>query len=84
MLAGRSDGRLVSGAVLNRSRDVGGISCFFAAPATAAQDWSECLTFSAAILPGTPLLGYASGGALRAAVRSGFERLGPLRVWTRD
>lgn len=34
--------------------------------------------------PGLPLVGYEGGADLEAMVALGFERLGPLRVWTND
>ncbi len=37
-----------------------------------------------AAFPGLPLVGYEGGAELEAMVALGFERLGPLRVWTND
>jgi len=36
------------------------------------------------VFPGLPLVGYERGSELDAMVALGFERLGPLRVWTND
>ena len=33
------------------------------------------------IFPGLPLVGYEEGDALRGALLTGFEAIGPLRVW---
>ncbi|MCY0940315.1 hypothetical protein [Streptomyces antarcticus] len=83
-LAGRADpgGRIVAGAVVNRTGPVVGVSNLFArgdTPVGAA--WAGTLAAVAARWPGLPVVGYESGDDLDAALRAGFTTLGPLRVW---
>ena len=76
-VAARSGGRIVAGAILNRSDDVVGISNVF------GGDWAGAAATAARLYPGMPLVGYAAGDDLAAASRQGFEVVGPLRVWMR-
>lgn len=81
-LAGRTGGRIVAGAVANRSGSVVGVSNLFAHQDTAvAATWAGTLAAVAARWPGLPVVGYESGDDLDAALRAGFTALGPLRVW---
>ncbi|WP_435854122.1 hypothetical protein [Streptomyces subrutilus] len=81
-LAGRSGGRIVAGAVANRTGPVVGVSNLFAHPdTTAGAAWAGTLTAVAARWPGLSVVGYESGDDLDAALRAGFTTLGPLRVW---
>ena len=89
VLGGRRDGDLVAGAVLNSSTRVVGISNFFAVPADAGQEHaaaarSDCIAYAESVRPGTRFCGYESGSELVDALRTGFEEVGPLRVWIRD
>jgi hypothetical protein len=76
-LAARSGGRIVAGAILNRSGDVVGISNVF------GGDWAGAVATAARLYPGLALVGYAAGDDLAAARREGFDVIGPLRVWMR-
>lgn len=76
-LAARRDGRIVAGAILNRTGNVVGISNVF------GGDWAGAVATAARLYPNLPLVGYAAGGDLAAARRQGFEAVGPLRVWMR-
>lgn len=82
VLAGQSaDGRLVGGAVASRSDQVVGISNVFALDGGPAAAWPVVLDAANALFPTLPVVGYAQGEGLAAAVRHGFEPTGPLRVW---
>ncbi|MFD5159444.1 hypothetical protein ACFWMJ_15425 [Streptomyces hawaiiensis] len=80
VLAGRSaDGRVVAGAVASRGDHVVGVSNVFGPPHTA---WPLVLHAVGRLFPGLPVVGYEQGDDLTAALRYGFEAVGPLRVWT--
>ncbi|WUL62433.1 hypothetical protein OHS16_10430 [Streptomyces sp. NBC_00344] len=82
VLAGRAGEELVAGAVATRSAAAVGVSNLFALDEGAVDAaWSGCVTAVARLFPGTPIVGYESGDDLTAALRHGFEDLGPLRVW---
>jgi hypothetical protein len=84
VLAARDGGRVVAGAILNRSERVVGVSNFFAGEQIASACRRGLIVFTAARFPGSTLVGYESGDELAAARESGFEVAGPLRVWIRD
>jgi hypothetical protein len=77
-LAARRDGRIVAGAILNRTGDVIGLSNVFG-----DDPWPGAVATAASLYPDLPLVGYERGDDLAAARRVGFEVIGPLRVWTR-
>lgn len=74
-------GRLVAGAVANRSVDVVGLSNVFSCDGDLDVAWGTALAAVRALLPGVPVVGYERGAGLEAALVHGFEPLGPLRVW---
>ncbi len=74
-LAARSDGRITAGAILNRSRDVVGISNVF------GGDWAGAVATATHLYPDLALVGYAAGSDLATARRQGFDAIGQLRVW---
>lgn len=81
-LAEHRGGRVVAGAVLNRSSAVVGLSNYFSeATADPDRSWAGCVSFAAALSRGLPLVGYESGDRLTAAQREGFTSIGGLRVW---
>lgn len=83
-LAGRTDGRVVAGAIANRHADVVGLSNLFAHDdARVDAVWAGALTGIAAIWPDLDVVGYESGDDLDTALRHGFTAIGPLRVWLR-
>lgn len=85
VLAGRSaDGRVVAGAVANRSDQVVGISNVFALDGGPDTAWPVVLDAVHWLFPTLPVVGYERGEHLAAAVRHGFEPLGPLRIWLHD
>jgi hypothetical protein len=75
---------IVSGAVLNRSDSVVGISNVFAPDPDLDRVWPACLAFAGDLFPGVPVVGYEAGAALASATRHGFEAVGQLRVWIDD
>lgn len=81
VLSGRSsDGELAAGAVASRSDQAVGISNLFA-PDGPDVAWPLVLEAVHHLFPTLPVVGYEHGDDLTAAVRHGFEPVGPLRVW---
>lgn len=82
-------GRVVAGAVANRSATVAGVvglSNVFATEAAEgglAEAWTGAPAAAARRWPGLPVVGYEHGEDLDAALAQGFDTLGPLRVWVR-
>ncbi|WP_327111643.1 hypothetical protein OG206_02365 [Streptomyces sp. NBC_01341] len=84
VLAGRSpEGRITAGAVASLSEKAVGISNVFASEGGPDAAWPFVLTAVHSLFPALPLVGYEHGDALAAAVRHGFEPIGPLRIWLR-
>ncbi|MEZ0094316.1 hypothetical protein [Streptacidiphilus sp. EB129] len=86
VLAGWSDGRIVAGAVANRSSavaEVVGISNLFAVDGPPDDAWRGALTAMARLWPGRPVVGYEHGDELTTALAQGFTPVGPLTVWIR-
>ncbi len=82
VLAGRSpDGRVVAGAVASRGDQVVGISNVFASDGGPDAAWPVVLEAVHRLFPTLPAVGYEHGDGLEAAVRHGFEPVGPLRIW---
>ncbi|MFD7902195.1 hypothetical protein ACFV4G_08110 [Kitasatospora sp. NPDC059747] len=85
VLAARStDGRVVAGAVASRSDEVVGVSNVFAPNGGPDAAWPFALDAVARLFPTLPVVGYEHGDDLAAAVRHGFEPLGPLRIWLHE
>ena len=82
-LAAHHDDTLVGGAVLNRGGGVVGLSNVFAASPWQGKIWHDLPAQAARLSGGVGLVGYLSGTPLDHAVASGFEVVGPLRVWSR-
>ncbi len=82
VLAGRSpDGRVVAGAVASRSDQVIGVSNVFAVGSDPDAAWPGVLNAVNRLFPTLPVVGYEHGEDLAAAIRHGFESVGPLRIW---
>ncbi|WP_409234613.1 hypothetical protein [Streptomyces sp. PA5.6] len=60
-----------------------GVSNLFAADDDLDAAWRSCLEAADRLWPGVPVVGYEHGDDLAAALRHGFEPVGPLRVWLR-
>ncbi|MFI9580531.1 hypothetical protein ACIHCQ_01480 [Streptomyces sp. NPDC052236] len=82
VLAGQSPGgRVIAGAVASRSDHVVGISNVFALDGGPDTAWPVVLNAVHWLFPTLPVVGYEHGDDLAAAVRHGFEPVGPLRIW---
>lgn len=79
-LVAYDDGKIVAGAVANRTDDVVGLSNVFSPPEENVSFWTGCVATAQDTFPGMALVGYEHGPAL-AAQAVGFELLQPLRVW---
>ncbi|MEU0587042.1 hypothetical protein [Streptomyces sp. NPDC006132] len=85
VLAGRSaGGRVVAGAVARRSAHVVGVSNVFGRDGGPDAAWPLVLHALHRLFPALPVVGYEAGEDLTAALRHGFEAVGPLRVWLHD
>ncbi|WP_157248934.1 hypothetical protein [Nonomuraea typhae] len=82
VLAGRVDGEIVCGAVLNAGDGVAGVSNVFAAGRDVDDAWAGALAMAARLFPGRPLVGYESD--VEPAERHGFTPVGALRVWLKE
>jgi len=85
VLSGTSaEGRVVAGAVANRSGDVVGVSNVFALESDTEAAWPFVLEAVHRLFPALPVVGYEHGEDLEAAMRHGCSPIGPLRVWAHD
>jgi hypothetical protein len=82
IVAARRAGHIIAGAIGNRSDGVVGWSNVFVKELRDLPDLAagSLLTLSE-VFSGLPLVGYEGGDPLRDAIASGFEAIGPLRVW---
>lgn len=81
VLAGRTArGRVIAGAVASRSDQVVGISNVFALEDGPDAAWPVVLDAVHCLFPTLPVVGYEHGDDLAAAIRQGFEPIGPLRI----
>lgn len=83
LVAAWRDDAIVGGGIFNRAAGVVGLSNVFAAPAQREAIWRDLPAQAARSFPGLALVGYEKGGDLDAARATGFDIVGPLRVWTR-
>ena len=83
VLAARRHDAVVAGAILNCSSAVVGISNVFVVHGVHFDPWPGCLALALELFPDRPLVGYESGDSLPHAERNGFQKIGPLRVWTK-
>ncbi|MFJ9420267.1 hypothetical protein ACIRPT_39870 [Streptomyces sp. NPDC101227] len=82
VLAGQSaDGRVVAGGVASRSDHVVGISNVFALDGGPDTAWPGVLDAVNWLFPTLTVVGYEQADDLVAAIRHGFEPMGPLRIW---
>jgi hypothetical protein len=84
ILAAYEAGRIVAGAILNRSPEVVGVSNVFSLPGREHAAWQGCLALASTLYPAVTVVGYQSGAELDIALDHGFETAGPLRVWIHD
>lgn len=81
LLARYEGGRIVAGAIANRSASVIGLSNVFATGRDLEAAYRGAVAAAAGIWPGASLVGYESGPPLEAARRAGFDAIGRLVVW---
>src|SRR6266508_4225521 len=81
VLAGYDGGRIVAGAIANRSSTVIGLSNVFDVAGDLESAWVAGAAVAAARWGEMPTVGYDSGDSLDAAHRAGFESIGELVVW---
>jgi hypothetical protein len=82
VLVRRDPGDRVAGAIASLGAGVVGVSNVFGHGA-ADEAWEGLVDAIERLLPGLPIVGYGTGEDLGAAVRAGFDPVGPLRVWIR-
>ena len=82
LLARRSGGRIVAGAVARLGTGAVDLSNVHAHPGYEV-DWTELVADVEAVFPGRALVGYERDADLVAARDAGFEQVGELRVWVR-
>ncbi|MEW2392518.1 hypothetical protein AB0933_29560 [Streptomyces venezuelae] len=84
-LAPAGTGPVTAGAIAYPAAGAVGVSNLFAADDDPDADaaWRSCLEATDRLWPGVPVVGYEHGDDLAAAIRQGFEPVGPLRVWLR-
>jgi hypothetical protein len=83
LLAAVRDGRIVGGAVANRTGAVVGVSNVFARGDAGEGWWAEVAAAARRVFPGLALVGYERGDDLDQALGAGFREIGQLRVWLR-
>jgi hypothetical protein len=84
ILGGYVEGSVVAGAIVNRTRDVVGVSNLFTKVGDLDGAWSGCLGYLDRAFPGSAVVGYETGDELAAAHRQGFVSVGRLRVWLKE
>jgi hypothetical protein len=85
ILGGRLNGAMVEGAIVNRTgTDLVGLSNLYARSGDLNAAWGGALAYLDTAIPGVGVVGYESGSDLAAAIRHGFRRVGPLRIWLRE
>jgi hypothetical protein len=82
VLARRVDGVIMAGAIANRSDTVVGLSNVFTVDDH--EPWHQIVGAVSHHFPKLPIVGYERGDGLAAAIRTGFDDVGPLRVWLRE
>jgi len=77
VLGGYVEGSIVAGAIANRSgRELAGLSNVFAKDEDLDRAWRGTLDYLDSALPGSAIVGYASGADLAVALRLGFQSVG--------
>jgi hypothetical protein len=82
VLARYAGGRIVAGAIANRSATVFGLSNVFDTGEDLESAWSGGAAAAEALWGQMPVVGYDSGASLDAARRAGFDSIGELVVWS--
>ncbi|MFC4586608.1 hypothetical protein [Sphaerisporangium corydalis] len=82
LLAGRIEGDIVCGAVLNDSGQAVGVSNVFASGCDLPAAWEGAVTMATALFPAHPLVAYDRPDDLDSPLSQNFTPIGPLRIWT--
>ena len=80
-LAGKAQGKIVAGGILNQSPGAVGVSNTFADHGHIEDLWRSLVQHAGSEFPGIPLVGYERGTELQLAQTAGFQSIGALRVW---
>lgn len=72
------------GFIVNQGAKVIGISNVFSKDGNNKEYWSEIPQIVSTRFLRLPLVGYEHGGGLKAALKSGWKSIGPLRVWIKN
>ena len=81
IIAGCADSRIFAGAIVHTAGLAANLSNVFSVDGDLDAAWSGCVAVLHQRVPDVDVVGYASGDALDAAHRNGFESVAPLRVW---
>lgn len=84
ILGGYIEGSVAAGAIVNRTRDVVGVSNLFTKAGDLDGAWSGCLAYVDRLSPDSAVVGYETADELAAAHRQGFVSVGRLRVWLKE
>jgi len=85
ILGGYRRGRIMAGAIVNRSRAAIGVSNLFTTTVGDLGDaWSGCIATVGRAFPKLPIVGYESGDAIIAPHKLGFKSIGRLRIWSKE
>lgn len=83
VLAAKGRHGIEAGAIAHQTGSIVGVSNVFGHAVSDPATWTELSVAIAATFPSLPLVGYEQGDSLQAALDSGFEGIGALRVWLR-
>lgn len=72
------------GFIVNQGAKVIGISNVFSKDGNNKEYWSEIPQIVSTRFLRLPLVGYEHGEGLKAALKSGWKSIGPLRVWIKN
>jgi hypothetical protein len=81
ILAVRDERAVTAGAIINRTGDTVGLSNVFTTATEPASDYGDLPQAIGGYFPGVPVVGYERSSRSAGAADSGFEAIGPLRVW---
>jgi hypothetical protein len=73
-----------AGVIAYRAAGMVGLTNLFTPRGEHANRYAGAVQMAARTFPGLPIVSYAHGDELRAALDAGCACIGPLHVWTRD
>ncbi|WML49507.1 hypothetical protein RCG23_05815 [Neobacillus sp. PS3-34] len=74
----------LSGFIANLGSGAVGVSNVFSKDDSYERLWPDIVQIVSNRFPGLPMVGYEHGEGLKAALTSGWESAGPLRIWIKD